>query len=216
MGETTEPAVDETRWWSSPGRLITLAVALLFLGTTAGWAWSSRNDPTPAEASVDVGFLQDMRYHHDQAVQMALIYVQKGPAGLDPTAMTLAKEVLLGQQLENGLMVQMLRTWGRTEQNETGRAMGWMGMDTAVNQMAGIAAPPQITALRNASGKEADRRYLELMLAHHQGGVHMAEFAARRAETAPVRELANAMRTGQLGEIDELTKLQQKLGFATG
>jgi len=203
-------------WWHSPIRLLAMAVALVFLGTSIGWVVASRSSTPPAEGSVDVGFLQDMRYHHDQAVQMALIYTAKGPEGLDPTTVTLAKEVLLGQQLENGLMVQMLRTWGRTEQNETGRAMGWMGMDTALDHMVGIASPEQMTALRKATGKEADRLYLEMMLAHHQGGVHMAEYAARRASTGQVRELANAMRTGQLGEIDEMTTLQQKLGFATG
>jgi uncharacterized protein (DUF305 family) len=42
------------------------------------------------------------------------------------------------------------------------------------------------------------------MIAHHQGGIHMAEYAAEHAGRADVRHLATNMISGQRGDIYEL------------
>src|SRR5829696_2055572 len=64
--------------WHSPWRLVVAALALLFLGGAVGYFISQRESTShPGADAVDVGFLQDMRYHHDQAVQMSLSYLQK-------------------------------------------------------------------------------------------------------------------------------------------
>src|SRR3954449_12973488 len=113
-------------WWHSPWRLIVLGVALLFLGASRGYFLTRHGESHPGAGSVDVGFLQDMRYHHDQATQMSLAYLQKPAPGQDPQLRTMAAEILLGQQLEAGAMVQLLHDYGQPDSNESGTGMAWM------------------------------------------------------------------------------------------
>jgi uncharacterized protein (DUF305 family) len=65
-----------------------------------------------------------------------------------------------------------------------------------------------MVALTNADGPATDRLFVQLMLRHHQGGVHMAEFAAAHAESASIRDLAAKMVVDQNHEISDLTALQ--------
>ena len=59
--------------------------------------------------------------------------------------------------------------------------MAWMGMPVPLDQMPGLATDEQMKQLRDASGAESDKLFLELMAAHHRGGVHMAEHVYRHA-----------------------------------
>jgi uncharacterized protein (DUF305 family) len=199
-------------WWHSPWRLLALAVALVFLGVGIGLALQSRSSSHPGAGSVDVGFLQDMRYHHDQATQMSLAYLQKPAADQDPALRTVAAEILLEQQLEAGAMVQLLHEYGQPEANDTGTGMAWMSMPLPVAQMPGMATPEEIAALKAATGRDADILYCKLMIAHHQGGLHMAEYAAGQAKESRVRQLATSMMKGQADEIIELQQIQARLG----
>ena len=45
------------------------------------------------------------------------------------------------------------------------------------------------------------------MVAHHEGGVHMAEAAEEAASLAKVQSFAHSIVTGQRGEIAELQQL---------
>ena len=199
-------------WWHSPWRLVVLGVALLFLGGSIGYFITQRSERHPGAGSVDVGFLQDMRYHHDQATQMSLAYLQKPAAEQDPALRTIAAEILLEQQLEAGAMVQLLHEYGQPEANESGTGMAWMSMPVPIAQMPGMATPENIAALKAASGRDADILFCKLMIAHHQGGLHMAEYAAGQAKESRVRDLATSMMKGQADEIVELQQIQARLG----
>ena len=133
---------------------------------------------------------------------MAMLLLDTPAADGDSTVRGIAREVVLGQQIENGLMVQLLRGWGHSEVNDTGTSMTWMDMPaTPSDAMPGMASPAELDALRAATGRDADVLFLRLMIAHHEGGLHMAEEAARRAATDEVRVLADAMLRGQRGEL---------------
>lgn len=73
--------------------------------------------------------------------------------------------------------------------------------------MMGMATPQQIEALQQATGRDAERLFLELMIAHHKGGVAMARAALERAERAEVHTLAAAINTAQAAEINQLQQL---------
>jgi uncharacterized protein (DUF305 family) len=199
-------------WWHSPWRLVVLGVALVFLGGAIGFFLTSRSSDAPDGGSVDVGFLQDMRYHHDQATQMSLAYLQKPTGEQDPALRTIAAELLLEQQLEAGAMVQLLHEYGQPEANESGTGMAWMGMPLPVDRMPGMASAEEISALKAATARDADILFCQLMTAHHQGGLHMAEYAAGQAGKQRVRQLATAMIKGQSDEIVELQQIQSRLG----
>ena len=93
-------------------RVIALAAVMIFISFGVGYAVTAPRHP--GSHSVDVGFLQDMRFHHDQAVGMAFILLQKPTEGANLNLRTIAQEILLDQQLESGMMVDILSAWGRT------------------------------------------------------------------------------------------------------
>ena len=199
-------------WWHARWRLAVMAVALLFLGFSIGYFVTQRSHQHPGAGSVDVGFLQDMRSHHDQATQMSLAYLQKPAAEQDPQLRIVATEILLGQQLEAGAMVQLLHDYGQPDSNETGTGLAWMSMPLPIAVMPGMASAEQVAALKAASGVDADRQFATLMLNHHLGGLHMAEYAADHAQEQPVRTLASSMVKSQNSDISELQAILNRLG----
>ncbi len=189
-------------WWQHPANVIALVVASLLIAGMIGWLIGEASPSADDGGPVDIGFLQDMRIHHEQAVQMAMIYGDLEDT--DPGLRTIADSILVTQTLDIGQMIQMLRIIGAPEAAETDEAMAWMGMPTTHDAMPGMATEEQLAELAASSGAEADRLFVELMVAHHQGGLHMAEYAATEAENAEVRSLATSIAEGQQGEIVEM------------
>jgi uncharacterized protein (DUF305 family) len=210
-GDPAEPSGPGEPWWHSPWRLAVMAVALILLGAALGYAITSRRDGSPAADSVDVGFLQDMRWHHDQAVQMALAMLAKAPDEQDELVRGMATDILQSQQFENGVMAGQLRAWGRPEANESGTGMAWMGMPLPIDRMPGMAGEGDIDRLRSLTGSEADALFLELMINHHAGGLHMATDALARADSSEARALARSVVESQDFELAELRNLQAEL-----
>jgi uncharacterized protein (DUF305 family) len=193
-----------TPWWHSPWRLLVLGAAVLFLGLAAGYAFFGGDSGQGSGSDVDVGFLQDMRAHHDQAVSLAFTYLEKPAEEQDQVLRSMAKTIIADQQFENGYMVGLLLDMGADPANETDQAMAWMDQPVPLERMPGMATEAQLDELQAATGPEADALFVELMAAHHEGGIHMAEFAAEHAHRADVRGLAERMAVNQRGEIVDL------------
>lgn len=192
-------------WWQNPVNVVALAVATLIIGAAAGWMFGDgSSDRADDEASV--GFLQDMRYHHDQAVAMSMIYLDAPDT--EPGLRVVARTMLTGQSIEIGRMIQMLRDAGQPEAADLDDdVMAWMDMATPADEMPGLATDEQLEMLATASGAEADALFVELMTAHHLGGIHMAEYAAEHAGSEEVRAMAESMVRGQRGDIVEMEGL---------
>lgn len=195
--------------------VLVLVVAAVAVGYRVGASGSSdQGAPPPVPSTlkpqpVDVGFAMDMMEHHDQAVQMSLLALANGTT---QPVRSLATSIIADQRREMGVLDQFLRDRGITTIDPHRTVMTWMGEPTAHDRMPGLATPDQIVALTNAQGPEVDRLFLDLMLEHHRGGVHMAEYAAAHAETQFVRDLAGRMATAQNHEITDLTQLRDSAG----
>lgn len=196
-------------WWQNPLNFVAIALASLILGSGIGY-FAGDSAATPNHNEVDEGFLQDMRYHHDQAVQMAYFYLTEVDEP-HPRLTMLAEEILLSQQMETGRMIQMLRSFGVSEVNDTGVAMSWMGHEMPIDEMDGLASQEQLDEFATATGDEASRIFAELMIEHHRGGLDMAEFAVAHADNDAVRSFATSMIKGQSAEIDELQSVIDEL-----
>lgn len=175
-------------------------IAALVALVVGALVWRVREPGTPGDpTSIDTGFVLDMRVHHQQAVEMALLELANGE---NAVVQSFAREVLLRQEFELGLMAAELDDWG-IEPTTPETAMGWMGMPVPVEEMPGIASDEQMAALRAARGEDADALFLELMAEHHRGGIHMAEHAAANASTGDVRRLGASIVRLQRAEIEE-------------
>ena len=79
--------------------------------------------------------------------------------------------------------------------------------------MTGMASAKQMQELADARGRDLDQLFTRLMIRHHEGGIHMAQFAAEHAETETARSWARAMIDGQKGEIAELNRWRVNHGL---
>ena len=190
------------------GKVAVLGLALMFLGFSIGFVVT--RDRPPASDSADVGFLQDMITHHDQALGVATLTVAYGD---DPTVRSYAMEVLTFQSYEIGVMTQTLAGWGLTRDDRSDEAMAWMDMGVPVEQMPGLLSEEDLDRVGDARGAEIDSLFLELMAEHHRGGIHMAQEAAARVDDDAVAELAARMERNQAGEINEYRVTAETLGL---
>lgn len=67
--------------------------------------------------------------------------------------------------------------------------------------MPGLATREQIQQLSAATGIEAERQFLTLMIAHHAGGVEMAQAVLERSSNRVVTDLARSVVAAQTSEI---------------
>ena len=182
-------------------RLLVLLVAVAFLGGAVGWGiGQQKQDPL---SSVDVGFMQDMTFHHDQAIELSLILL--GKANIRPDLRSYAQEIVIDQRYEQGLFNATLDRFGFPSAPGT-TVMGWMGPAMAPGDMEGLATDAQIAQLRAANGDEAEALWIALMTNHHLGGMHMADWAARYGHDMTTRNLAKAMVRTQRGEVVDLNR----------
>ena len=73
--------------------------------------------------------------------------------------------------------------------------------------MPGLATPEQLAELKAASGVPAEKLYLTLMIAHHEGGIEMAQAVLDRSTNRVVTALARGMIAAQQSEIDYMNEL---------
>lgn len=197
-------------WYLNPLNMIALVLAVLVLAGTAGFV-IGENHATPDASSSDIGFLQDMRAHHEQAVEMGMIMI--GKPETDAVLRQIAKEITFGQGIDIGRMIQLLRDYGKPEANESGTAMAWMNEPVPLERMPGLATDSDMNDLVRAIGTDADRLFIELMIAHHEGGLHMGEYAVAHAGTDEVQDVATLIVSGQKDEIGELLRIKARLGL---
>jgi uncharacterized protein (DUF305 family) len=198
----------------SPGtsrRLLATFAIVLSLGAALAASFAALGQAetaaVPTDDSADAGFARDMSAHHTQAVVMALIMVERTE---DPAIRVLATDILLTQQAQVGMMKGWLDVWGASR-SSLGRRMAWMGhaMD---GPMPGMATDEEVDSLRELPPAAADRRFLELMIRHHEGGLAMAQAGLDLGREPVVRRLAEAILTGQQTEIRAMQDLLLRLG----
>ena len=192
--------------------LIGLGVVVLIVGVAAVMTWVARSndDDVPAFGAVEVGFLQDMIDHHEQALVISNTLLEANPDG---DAASYARDVILFQTRDIGRMETWLDEEGYTRGSPDRTAMVWMGEPTSVDTMPGMATPEQLQELADASGADADRLFFELMSTHHLGGVHMADYATEHTEIPWLRTFTEAVSYGQQIEVVEYEQAMQRFGL---
>jgi uncharacterized protein (DUF305 family) len=211
-GEVEQTIPDDVADKLLRGVMIAMA-AVVVVGLFAGaalWAIQGDDDPAAPMNAVDVGFLQDMIDHHEQALLISELYLENQPRG---PAAGAANEVIMFQERDLGWMRDWLAEEGYAP-CEPGRiAMEWMGEPTPVAEMPGMQTPERLRQLSDARGAEADRLFFEIMTDHHLGGVHMADHAAANGAREDVVEFAEATSRTQRYEVVEYRRMMERLGL---
>ncbi|GAA2702545.1 DUF305 domain-containing protein [Micromonospora olivasterospora] len=215
---TTDPDLDEAPVTDDgdrrPARRFgTLVVAAaVVVGLLLGYAGGLLTPrlTRPGDASPEAGFARDMTTHHAQAVAMGLIAYQHGT---DPEVVTIGGDIATGQQGEIGTMQTWLRSWGLDPTGSQPR-MAWMPDGPAMVRdglMPGMATPEEMAKLRAAKGRELDILFLDMMIRHHIGGIHMIDGILKASDEPDVVRTARAMKNTQQTDLTNLKNARDRL-----
>ena len=200
---------------ASPRTLIaaSLAIILVGIGAFSIGRLTSPVEATPSSTSAAAGFARDMQVHHDQGVELAFLIRDRTD---DEELRSLAYDIAIAQANQSGQMLSWLNVWNLPQASPE-PSMTWMSRPpltgatdhhgkagtshSAGEAMPGLATPEQLQSLRAADGVEAERIFLELMIAHHKGAVEMGDAVLTRTDVSVVRTFATGMITAQESEI---------------
>jgi uncharacterized protein (DUF305 family) len=198
-------------------RLVPFLVALLLpiafvSGALVSIGKRTKSD-NPGESSPEVAFARDMAVHHAQAVDMAERVRKRN---VDQTLKILATDIVLTQQNQIGRFAGWLEQWGHSiappvKQAVDGEHEGMAGMEPGVSDMGssmpGMASNSDVQSISTLPDDDAGRKFLTLMIAHHQGGVTMAQKALARTKRAEVRRSAESIVAAQKTEITAMRNM---------
>ena len=205
----------------SSGRVLLATLALIATSLPAQGAAAPRPDYTAA----DLSFMQDMIFHHAQAVVMS----DWAPThGASPTLLILAKRIALSQQDEIRLMQDWLLDRHlaapdplhmRSQQDgpvHDTSPLDMPGMDMGLHPMimTGMLTPDQMRQLDASRGAVFDRLYLQGMIPHHGGALTMvAQLYASPGggQQADISGFATDIDAGQRAEIARMQALLNTL-----
>lgn len=212
-GSVQDPATTPRSRGEVAGLAVLVVVASVLAGLVLGWALFGRGG-FPLDGSAEAGFARDMQTHHGQAVEMSLLVDDRSN---DPAIRILAKDIATSQQHQAGQMFGWLQVWGLSPTGSQ-PPMAWMGSEhhdaTSATSaggdtvaMPGMASPADLARLKAATGVEAEKIFLTLMIAHHKGGVEMADAVLARSDVDVVVTLARSMKMAQTAEITAMQQL---------
>ncbi|MGW7368301.1 DUF305 domain-containing protein [Streptomyces sp. NPDC054841] len=227
------PKPTGTHW----AAITAVVLALLFAGaaTVASAGGDGATDggketaTAPGADSPEAGFARDMAVHHQQAVEMSFIVRDRTQ---DEEVRRLAYDIANTQANQRGMLLGWLDLWGLPKVSAGTGPMAWMksaegghgghgGHDGHGGHevrdgslMPGMATRTELAQLAEASGRQAEILYLQLMTDHHKGGVAMAKGCADLCTVDTEKNLAQGMVDAQQSELDLMADLLKKRGAA--
>jgi uncharacterized protein (DUF305 family) len=140
----------------------------------------------------DHAFAMHMAQHHRDGIAMADAVITNGKSD---SVKSIARRIKADQQKD---LVKLEGHKGRQ-----GHASSAMAMPKDPDMERSMAA------LKAAKGAEADRLFLELMIAHHAEGLMTAHTAMPELDDSELKSIATSMFAKQAREIGELQRLRE-------
>lgn len=118
-----------------------------------------------------------------------------------------------------GVIVAGFAAGQAVNNNNTGM-MRMMGMDTSRNEQSvatdhsTMSMADMTEQLKDKSGDDFDKAFVEMMIAHHEGAVDMAELIPSRAKHDEVKTLGVAIIAAQTKEIADMKQWQKDWGYS--
>ena len=162
---------------------------------------STSGSSSSASASfnkADVSFATDMAGHHQQAVEMSQMLLDK--SDIDPRVVTLAEEIKAAQGPEIKQMMSWLSDWGQKSDSMSGMDMGGSMMSDA-----------DMNDLKSSTGLAASKLYLTQMTVHHKSALVMAKTEVDSGKNADAVTLAKNIISTQTTEITKMSDILASL-----
>lgn len=140
----------------------------------------------------DTMFLQMMIPHHQQAIDISEIALQKSK---NAELLDLAKIIIRDQKSEIAQMKAWLDQAGASED-----------MGHSAHGMGGMLNDEDLAALDKATGKNFDTLWLKGMIGHHDGAIHMSEMI-RDASNLEIKAFGEKIVKDQSAQIAQMKKM---------
>jgi uncharacterized protein (DUF305 family) len=149
----------------------------------------------------DIMFAQMMIPHHQQAVAMANLAQTRAT---DPKVKQLAAQIKAEQAPEIATMEGWLAAWG---QPTTMPSMPSGTMPSGMpSGMPGMMSSADMAQLAATTGKQFDKLFLQMMIAHHRGAIQMAQAELAHGANPDAKALAARIIKSQQAEINTMQK----------
>lgn len=140
----------------------------------------------------DTMFLQMMIPHHQQAIDISELALQKSK---NAELLDLAKIIIRDQKSEIAQMKAWLDQAGASED-----------MGHSAHSMGGMLNDEDLAALDKATGKNFDTLWLKGMIEHHDGAIHMSEMI-RDASNLEIKVFGETIVQDQSAQITQMKKM---------
>jgi uncharacterized protein (DUF305 family) len=175
--------------------------------TSAAPATSATRQARPHNEA-DVMFAHHMIPHHQQAIEMSDILLEK--SDIDQRVIDLAVEIKGAQGPEIEQMQAWLKQWGNPPMPPM--PSGHMGGDDHGSAgMAGMVSDADMAALRDAQGVDAAKLFLTHMIAHHEGAIDMAQEEVNEGRFSDAVQMARTIVIMQQREVKTMREILDSL-----
>lgn len=179
-------------------KTLTVGIALLLVGVGLGYfffgaadgqraASHTMPDGTMMTQNIDQHFIVQMIPHHEGAIDMARLALQKSSR---PEIQSLANGIIEAQENEITDMRSWYEEWYGSAPPEGGAGMMHMGGMTG-----------DVTVLEGIADDAFDREFIEQMIPHHEMAIMMAQMLRASTVRPEMQQLADNIITSQSREI---------------
>ena len=160
-----------------------------------------KSSPNAASQPYDLQFIDTMTHHHQGALDMAKMAVEKTQ---NAELKAFAQKIIKDQEKE----IAQMKDWREKWYAEKPQAMNMEmpGMNDSMKMMMGDG----MKKMGAATGKDFDIHFLDMMTPHHAGAVTMAKEALTKAEHPEIKTLANQIIKAQEAEIKQMADWKAK------
>lgn len=183
------------------GIIVGLILATIF--TSSSMFSGFRNGSVGMMGSTDKYFIEQMIPHHDGAVAMAKLALEKSKR---PEVKTLAEAIIVGQIKEIQDMRNWYKEWFGTNVPEGSAAMMGGGMMSGSGMHMG--GEEDMTTLLAAV--DFDKAFLEAMIPHHQLALMMVQMLKAGTNRPEMIQLGENIIVSQSKEIQEMQGWYEK------
>ena len=170
----------------------------------AGATSTSANGVPVEHNDADVAFINEMTPHHTGAVEMSSLALSRAQ---DPRVKALATQIKAAQQPEIDQMAQMAAAWGVRAPSTTEMS----GHSSDGMSGTSMTSAAMLNELERLQGKAFDKRFLELMVIHHEGALKMAQTELANGTSPTAKGMAQSIVTAQTAEISQMKDLLANL-----
>jgi len=172
--------------------LVVFSVFAVACGGEASDSASAEEPGAAGQVPFDLAFIDAMIPHHREAIAMAEAANSRGLS--QPELQEIANDITISQRAELDQMLEWRESWFGS------RTLGSLQPEV-------LGVPEDELGMNHGSADEleaapdVDATFAQLMIAHHDGAIAMAEVASQRAQHSEIRDLATRIIDAQEREI---------------